>query len=124
MVPSKSIAKKGEREQTNQTICNINIPPGFTFKTKQKASMGDNLMKVWTEDLWLKHTQAEFKRLRFQKPVLLSFAAHLADGVKTKLSEGNSDILATSAGCTLKWQPMQVYQSKQFKTILRKCLVK
>ena len=94
MVPSKSIAKKGEREQTNQTTCNINIPPGFTFKTKQKASMGDNLMKVWTEDLWLKHTQAEFKRLRFQKPVLLSFAAHLADGVKTKLSEGNSDIIS------------------------------
>lgn len=86
MVPSKSIAKKGERDQTNQTICNINIPPGFIFKTKQKASMGD------------KHTQSECKRLRFQKSVLLFFAAHLADGVKTKLSEGNSDILATSAG--------------------------
>ena len=98
MVPSKSIAKKGERDQTNQTICNINIPPGFIFKTKQKASMGDNFMKVWTEDIWFKHTRSECKRLRFQKSVLLFFAAHLADGVKTKLSEGNSDILATSAG--------------------------
>ena len=86
--------------------------------------MGDNFMKVWTEDIWFKHTQSECKRLRFQKSVLLFFAAHLADGVKTKLSEGNSDILATSAGWTLKWQPMQVYQNKQFKTILRKCSVK
>ena len=45
--------------------------------------MGDNFMKVWTEDIWFKHTQAECKRLRFQKSVLLFFAAHLADGVKT-----------------------------------------
>ena len=37
-----------------------------------------------------------------------AFAVHLTDAVKNQLMEGNSDILATPAGCTSNSQPMDV----------------
>ena len=52
------------------------------------------------------------------------FTANLTGGVKNQLLEGNSNILAMSAGCTSKCQPMNVCLNKLFKTILRKCWVK
>ena len=42
--------------KTDRIIRNLNIPPGFIVKTQEKAWMDDNLMKVWVEDIWLKHT--------------------------------------------------------------------
>ena len=49
------------------------------------------------------------------------FAAHLTDGVKNQLLEGNTNILAMPTGCTSKCQPMDVCLNKTFKAILRKC---
>ena len=51
---------------TEQTIRDLNIPPVFIVKTQIKASMEDDLMKIWVEEIWLKHTQAECKRLGFE----------------------------------------------------------
>ena len=56
------------------------------------------------EETWLKQTQADSKRPGFQNSILLfdAFAAHLTDGVKNQLLEGNSNILAMPACCTSK----------------------
>lgn len=57
--------------------------------------MDDDFMKVWTEEIWLKNTEAESKRLGFENSLLSfdAFAAYLIDGVKVQLLESNSDIL-------------------------------
>ena len=84
-------------------------PSWFHCQNIKKASMDDDLMKVWIEEIWLKHTQAECKRLRFQNSLLSfdAFATHLTDRVKAQLLESNYDILI-SAGCTSKCQPMSL----------------
>ena len=106
--------------------CNLIIPPGFIVKTHEKAWMFDDLMKIWVEEIWLKYTQAECRSPGFQNSMLSfdDFTANLTGGVKNQLLEGNSNILAMSAGCTSKCQPMNVCLNKLFKTILRKCWVK
>ena len=43
-----------------QTILNLNIPTDFIVKTQEKAWVGDDLMQVWVEEIWIKHTQAEY----------------------------------------------------------------
>ena len=56
--------------KTDQTIRNLNIPPGFIVKTQKKAWTEDDLMKVWVEEIWFKHSHAECKRLRFENSLL------------------------------------------------------
>ena len=58
------------RGKTYKTICNLNIPPTFIVKTEEKVSMDHDLMKVWVEEIWLKHTKAECKKLGSQKSML------------------------------------------------------
>ena len=53
-----------------------------------------------------------------------AFAVHLTDGVKNQLLEGKSDIAAKPAGCTSKYQPMDVCLNKPFKAILTKCWIR
>ena len=88
--------------------------------------MDDNLMQVWVEEIWIKHTQAECKRLGFQKLMLIfdAFATHLTNGVEKQLLESNTDTLTIPTGCTLKCQPMDVSLNKPLKVILRKCWIK
>ena len=114
------------RGKTVQAICNLIIPPGYIVNTLEKAWIGYNLIKIWVEEIWLKNTQAECKRPGFQNSVLSfdDFAAHLTDGVKIQLLEGNSNIFAVPASSTSKCQPMGVCLNKPFKAILRKCSVK
>lgn len=111
--------------KTDKTIRDLEIPPGFVVKTQSKAWVDDGLMKVWVEEIWLKHVRAECKKLGFQNSLLSfdAFSAHLTDGVKTQLLESNSDILQVPAGCTSKCQPMDVCLNKPFKAVLRKCWV-
>ena len=52
-----------------------------------------------------------------------AFVAHLTDDVKSQLLEAKTDTLGILAGCTLKYQPMDVCLNKPFKAILRKCWV-
>ena len=88
--------------------------------------MDDDLMKVWIEEIWIQHIQAECKRLGFENS-LLSFDAlvgHLTDGVKSQLLENDSDILPIPAGCTSKCQLVDVRLNKPFKAVLRRCWVK
>ena len=51
--------------------------------THEKAMIGYDLRKIQFKEIWLKHTQAEYKRPGFQDSVLLFdvFAVHLIDGV-------------------------------------------
>ena len=88
--------------------------------------MNDDLMQVWVEEIWIKHTQAECKRLGFQRSMLTfdAFAAHLTDEVKKQLLESSTDTLTIPTGCTSKCQPMDVSLNKPFKAILRKCWIK
>ena len=67
-------------------------------------------------------TQAECKRPGFQNSMLSfnAFAAHLTDGLKNQLLEGNSNILAMPADGTSKCQPMDICPNKPFKALLRK----
>ena len=53
-----------------------------------------------------------------------AFAAHLTDGIKNQLLEGNSNILAMPADCASKCQPINICLNEPFKTILRKYQVK
>ena len=66
--------------------------------------MDENLMKVWVDAIWLKHSLAECKRLGFQNSMLSfdSFASHLTDGVKAQLLEDNFDLFAIAVGCISK----------------------
>ena len=111
--------------KTDRTISDLNIPAGFIVKTQEKAWMEDDLMKVWVEDIWIKHIRAECQKLGIGNALLTfdAFAAHLTDGVEIQLLEAKTDSLAIPAGCTSKCQPMDVYLSKPFKAILRKCWV-
>ena len=54
------------KRKTKQTIRDLNILLGFIVKTQKKAWMDDDFMKVWTEEIWLKNTEAESKRLGFE----------------------------------------------------------
>ena len=92
------------RGKTNQTICNLIIPPGYITKTHEKAWTGYDLMKIWVEETWFKSTQAECKRPGFQNSILSfdAFTGHLTDIIKNQLLEGNSNILAMPAGSTSK----------------------
>ena len=47
------IILKGE---TTKTIEKLRLPEGFIVKTQAKVWMGEELMHVWLEDIWLKHT--------------------------------------------------------------------
>ena len=87
--------------KTDQTIRNLNISSNFVVKTQEKAWMDDDLMQVWGEEIWIKHTQAEWKRLGFQRSMLTfdAFAAHLTDGVEKQLLESNTDTLTIPTGC-------------------------
>ena len=108
--------------KTDRTISDLNIPAGFIVKTQEKAWMDDDLMKVWVEDIWIKHVGAERqKRLDSKIRTFDAFAAHLTDDVESQLLEAKTDTLAIPAGCTSKCQPMDVCLNKPFKAILRKC---
>ena len=111
------------RGKSDRTICNLIISPDFIVKIHKKAWIGYDLLKIWVEEIWLKHTQAACKRPGFHNAMLSlhAFAAHLIDGVKIQLLEGNSNIFAVPASSTLKCQHMDVCLNKQFKAILRKC---
>ena len=112
--------------KTEKYIRDLNIPPGFIVKTQKKPWMDDDLMKTWIEEIWLKHINAECKKLGFENSLLSfdAFAAHLAEGVKAQLLESKSDILPIPAGCNSKCQPMDVCLNKPFKAVLRRCWVK
>ena len=113
---------KSFHPKTEQTIRNLNIPPVFTDKVQKKAWIDNDLMKVWVEVIWLKHTQAECKRLGFENLLLSfdAFATYLTDGFNVQLLGSNSDILPNSAGCTSKCQPMDVSFNKPFKAVLER----
>ena len=70
--------------KTDQTNRNLNIPTNFVAKTQEKAWMDDDLMHIWVEEIWIKHTQAECKKLGFQRSMLTFdvFAAHITDAVE------------------------------------------
>ena len=87
--------------KTDQTIRNLNIPANFVVKTQERAWMDDDLMQVCVEEIWIKHTQGECKRLEFQRsmPTFDDFAAHLTDGVEKQLLESNTDTLTIPTGC-------------------------
>ena len=112
--------------KTEKTIRDLNIQPGFIVKTQKKAWMDDDLMKIWIEEMWLKHINAECKKLGFESSLLSfdAFAARVTEGVKAQLLESKSDILPIPAGCTSKCQPMDVCLNKPFKAVLRRCWVK
>ena len=111
--------------KTDRTISNLNIPAGFIVKTQVKAWMDDDLMKVWVEDIWIKHIRAECQKLEFENALLTfdAFAANLTDDVESQLLEAKTDTLAIPAGCISKCQSMDVCLNKPFKAILRKCWV-
>ena len=95
------------------------------MKTQEKAWTDDDLMKVWVEDIWIKHIRAECQKLGFENALLTfdAFVAHLTDDVESQLLEAKTETLAIPAGCISKYQPMDVYLNKPFKAILRKCWV-
>ena len=82
-------------------------------------------MKVWVEDIWIKHIRAECQKLEFENALLTfdAFAAHLSDDVESQLLEAKTNTLANPAGCTSKCQPMDACLNKPFKANLQKCWV-
>ena len=45
--------------KTTKTIEKLRVPDGFIVKTQANAWMDEELMHVWLEDIWLKHTNVE-----------------------------------------------------------------
>ena len=80
-------------------------------------------MKVWVEDIWIKHIRAECQKLGFENALLTfdAFATHLTDDVESQLLKVKTDTLEIPAGCTSKCQPIDVCLNKPFKAISRKC---
>ena len=111
--------------KTDRTISDLNISAGFTVKSQEKAWMDDGLMKVWVEDISIKHIWAECEKLWFENALLTfdAFAAHLADDAESQLLEAKTDTLAIPAGCSYKYQHMDVCLNKPFKAISQKCWV-
>ena len=111
--------------KTTKTIEKLRLPDGFIVKTQAKAWMDEELMHVWLEDIWLKHTKLMSQKLGFENSLLTfdAFSAHKTDEVEAKLVQSKSDILMIPAGCTSKCQPMDVCINKPFKANLRKCWV-
>ena len=111
--------------KTTKTIKKLRIPDGFIIKTQAKAWMDEELMHVWLEDIWLKHTKLMSQKLGFENLLLTfdAFSAHKTDEVEAKLVQNKSDILMIQAGCSSKCQPMDVCINKPFKANLRKCWV-
>lgn len=68
------------RGKTDQIIRNLIIPSDFIVKINEglNAWMGYNLMKIWVDGIWLKHTAAECKRAGFLNSMFASdaFPAH------------------------------------------------
>ena len=97
--------------KTDRTISDLNIPAGFIVKTQEKAWMDDDLMRVWVEDIWIKHIRAECQKLGFENALLTfdAFAAHLTDDVESQLLEAKTNTLAIPAGYTSKCQPMDLF---------------
>ena len=113
------------KEKTTKTIEKLRIPDGFIVKTQAKAWMDQELMHIWLEDIWLKHTKLMLQKLGFENSLLTfdAFSAEKTDEVEAKLVQNKSDILMIPAGCTSKCQPMDVCINKPFKANLRKSWV-
>ena len=69
---------KGATEKTIEKLC---VPERFVIKTQEKAWIDQQLIHVWLEDIWLKHTQAMPEKLAFQNLLLTfdAFSAHKTD---------------------------------------------
>ena len=93
---------KGKTTKTIEKFC---VPDGFIVKTQAKAWMDEELMHVWLEDIWLKHTKLLSQKLGFENSLLTrdAFSAHKTDEVEAKLVQNKSDILMIPAGCTSKY---------------------
>ena len=113
---SLMIIIKGTTEKTN-----LHVPERFAIKTQEKAWMDEQLMHVWVEDIWLKHTKTMSEKYDFENYLLTFdvFSAHKADEIQGKLT----DILMIPRDCTSKCQLMDVCINKPLKAILRKCWV-
>ena len=66
MLPPRIIFKG----KTTKTIEKPRVPDGFIFKTQAKAWMDEELMHVWLEDIWLKHTKLMSLKLGFENSLL------------------------------------------------------
>ena len=71
---------------------------------QEKAWMNDDLLKVWVEDIWIKHIRNECQKLGFENTLLTfdAFVAHLTDDVDSQLLETKTNTLTILAGCTSK----------------------
>ena len=71
---------------------------------QEKAWMNDDLLKVWVEDIWIKHIRNECQKLGFENTLLTfdAFVAHLTDDVGSQLLETKTNTLTILAGCTSK----------------------
>ena len=71
---------------------------------QEKAWMNNDLLKVWMEDIWIKHIRNECQKLGFENTLLTfdAFVAHLTDDVDSQLLETKTNTLTILAGCTSK----------------------
>ena len=113
---------KGATEKTIEKLC---VPERFLIKFQEKAWIDQQLIHVWVEDIWLKHTKAMPEKLAFQNLLLTfdAFSAHKTDEIQGKLIEKKANILMIPPGCTSKSQLMDICISKSFKAILQNCWV-
>ena len=118
MLPSMIIFKG----KTDRTISDLNIPVGFIVKTQKKAWMDDDLMKVWVEDIWIKHIRAECQKLGFENALLTFHVRESIVGSKNR-HPGNSSWLylkVPTHGCLSK-QTIQSHLTKMLGELHFKC---
>ena len=72
---------------TEKAIQKLRVPEEFIIKTQKKAWMDEQLMHVWVEDIWLKHTKVMLQKLDFENSLLTfdAFSTHKTDEIQGKL---------------------------------------
>ena len=110
--------------KTDRTISDLNIPTGFIVKTQEKTWMDDDLMRVWVEDIWIKHILAECQKLGLENALLTfdGFATHLTDDVKSQLLEAKNRHPGNSSWLYLKVPTHRCLSKQTIQSRLTKML--
>ena len=81
--------------------------------------MGERLLMVWYEKVWLRYMRKRTKEISFHKSLMVIDA--FTDNVAAAMLIGHTGVVKLPAGCTCKSQPIDVCINKPFKSIPREC---
>ncbi len=92
-------------------------PNGFIVTTHESASMDDNLMARYIDEIWMPHVN---RMTRSESILTLNdFPAHVSNSSVSRLHSNNVHTSVIPRGCSAVVQPLDVCLSKSFQGILK-----